>query len=157
MRLDRLDRFADGRCAVIDYKSGQPQAFEGEALRPAHPQLLAYALAAGPTLAAVGSVHLQGSGLHWRGAVDRAGRLPDIKPPKPGQADPATQLGLWQQRLSALAGEFMAGQARVEPLMGACRHCHLPMLCRIDSLNLGEESDEADAQGAAANGERHGD
>lgn len=144
LRLDRLDRFADGSIAVIDYKSGNAQRFEAEAARPQHPQLLAYAIAAGPALAAVASVHVQSSGIRWRGAADRAGRVPGLSGPKAGEAPLSEQRARWQERLTQLAGEFLAGHAAVQPLEGACRYCHLPLLCRIDALNCGEEADPAD-------------
>jgi probable DNA repair protein len=141
LRLDRLDRFSDGSIAVIDYKSGNAQRFEADAARPQHPQLLAYAVAAGPALAAVASVHVQGSGIRWRGAADRAGRVPGLQGPKAGEPALSEQRTRWQERLSALAAEFLAGNAAVQPLEGACRYCHLPLLCRIDALNCGEESE----------------
>ena len=141
LRLDRLDRFADGMLAVIDYKSGNVQRFESDAARPQHPQLLAYAVAAGESLAAVASVHVQGRGIRWRGAADQAGRVPGIAGPKSGEATLAELRTRWQERLTLLAVEFLSGQAQVQPLAGACRYCHLPLLCRIDELNTGIEEE----------------
>lgn len=154
LRLDRLDRFADGTVAVIDYKSGNAQRFEAEAVRPQHPQLLAYAVAAGPALAAVASVHVQSSGIRWRGAADRAGRVPGLSGPKSGEAPLAEQRTRWHERLSALAAEFLAGNAAVQPLDGACRYCHLPLLCRIDALNCGEDAEPAGALATEPSDER---
>ena len=153
LRLDRLDRFADGSIAVIDYKSGNAQRFEAEAPRPQRPQLLAYALAAGPALAAVASVHVQSSGIRWRGAADRAGRVPGLSGPRSGESPLAEQRTRWQQRLTELAHEFLAGNAAVQPLVGACRYCHLPLLCRIDALNCGEEAESTEAPGPERTGE----
>lgn len=150
LRLDRRDRFADGGIAVIDYKSGNAQRFEADAARPQHPQLLAYAIAAGPALAAIASVHVQGSGIRWRGAADRAGRVPTLSGPKPGAAPLSEQRMHWQQRLTELASEFLAGNALVQPSEGACRYCHLPLLCRIDALNLGEDAETSEIPGAGA-------
>lgn len=148
LRLDRLDRFADGSIAVIDYKSGNAQRFEADAPRPQHPQLLAYAIAAGAELSAVASVHIQSSGIRWRGAADRAGRVPGVSGPKPGEATLSEQRTRWQQRLTELAGEFLAGEAAVQPVAGACRYCHLPLLCRIDALNCGEEAEDSEERPA---------
>jgi probable DNA repair protein len=154
LRLDRLDRFVDGSVAVIDYKSGNAQRFEADAARPQHPQLLAYAIAAGPALAAVASVHVQSSGIRWRGAADRAGRVPGLAGPKSGEAPLAEQRTRWQQRLTELAREFLAGNAAVQPLEGACRYCHLPLLCRIDALNCGDDAEASDTPGPERASER---
>ncbi|MGH8283967.1 MAG: PD-(D/E)XK nuclease family protein, partial [Gammaproteobacteria bacterium] len=52
-RVDRIDRFADGGLAIIDYKTGdaKPSAWDGE--RPDEPQLPCYAVGNRENLAAV--------------------------------------------------------------------------------------------------------
>jgi probable DNA repair protein len=154
LRIDRLDRFSDGTVAVIDYKSGNVQRFESDAPRPQHPQLLAYALAAGAALAAVASVHVQGRAIRWRGAADRAGRVPSLGGPKAGEAPLSELRTRWQERLALLAQEFLDGEATVQPQAGACRYCHLPLLCRIDELNTGDEAEDEE-RAAAEIGHEH--
>ena len=38
----------------------------------------------------------------------------------------------WRERLQVLAGEFLAGEASVEPQPGACTWCGLQSLCRVN-------------------------
>jgi len=40
----------------------------------------------------------------------------------------------WRERLAALAGEVMAGEAAVQPTAAACRYCDLASLCRIGTV-----------------------
>ena len=42
------------------------------------------------------------------------------------------QRQMWRQHLIGLSAEIAAGDARVNPLPNACRHCELKPLCRID-------------------------
>jgi hypothetical protein len=40
------------------------------------------------------------------------------------------QLEGWLHSLWAVAGRYLAGDARVQPGAEECRHCHLTVLCR---------------------------
>ena len=77
LRLDRVDRLADGRLVVIDYKSGAAQKFDAYDERPPKPQLPAYASAAGDQVAAVMALYLGRDSVKLRGLADRAGRCVD--------------------------------------------------------------------------------
>jgi probable DNA repair protein len=144
LRLDRLDLYADGRRAVIDFKSGAPWTFDALAERPSHPQLLAYALAVGPSVAALAAVHLRPRGVQWRGLVDRKGRLPVLGDASSVHRSWPELLGFWRQQLESLAAEFVAGHAEVAPRPQACAHCHLRLLCRIEQpANLAANGDTA--------------
>jgi hypothetical protein len=55
---------------------------------------------------------------------------------------PAQQV-VWQQRLTRLADEFVAGDARVDPMPKACDYCHLDALCRVRT-NPVEDEDATD-------------
>ena len=138
VRLDRVDRLADGRLVVIDYKSGAAQRFDAFEERPPRPQLPAYALAAGSQVAAVLAIYLGRDGVKARGLADRANRLPGrgIEPLEGGEgAWPGLQQQ-WRARLERLVGEFLGGVAAVQPQPGACEYCHLQMLCRVDAQLL---------------------
>jgi probable DNA repair protein len=138
LRLDRVDRLADGRLLVIDYKSGAAQPFDAHDLRPPRPQLPAYALAAGTEVAAVVALHLGREGIKARGIADRAGRVPgrgvDVVPD--GDAGWRLLQQQWLERLERLMREFLGGCAAVQPQPGACEYCHLQMLCRVDAQVL---------------------
>ena len=50
----------------------------------------------------------------------------------PTQSGWVQQRALWREQLNGLATEIAAGDARVNPLPNACRHCDLKPLCRVD-------------------------
>jgi RecB family exonuclease len=136
LRLDRVDRLDDGSLAVIDYKSGAPRAFDAMLERPEQPQLLAYALTAGEATAVVLAAYLGRDGLKLRGIADRADRLPGLRQAAEAPAMGPALLQSWQAQLQRLAHEFLAGYAAVDPMNGACEHCHLQALCRVDPALL---------------------
>jgi ATP-dependent helicase/nuclease subunit B len=138
LRLDRIDRLADGRLLVIDYKSGAAQAFDAFDPRPPRPQLPAYALAAGTDVAAVMALHLGREGIKARGIADRAGRAPGrgVDVVTDGDAGWRLLQAQWSERLERLMREFLSGCAAVQPQPGACEYCHLQMLCRVDAQVL---------------------
>ncbi|HEX9138630.1 MAG TPA: PD-(D/E)XK nuclease family protein [Steroidobacteraceae bacterium] len=143
LRLDRVDRLADDRFAVIDYKSGQAKSFQAFSERPERPQLLAYAVAVGEQVAAVAALHVQTGAINWRGLADQPDRLPGVGAPRAGERSWPQMLSHWAQLIEGLAAEFVAGRADVQPLPGVCRHCHLPLACRIGSAPDGAELLEA--------------
>jgi hypothetical protein len=50
----------------------------------------------------------------------------------------------WRERLSAIAREHAAGDARLAPdPVRACRYCQLGMLCRISETRLGAATRES--------------
>ena len=138
LRLDRVDRLADGRLLVIDYKSGAAQAFDAFDPRPPRPQLPAYALAAGTDVAAVMTLHLGREGVKARGIADRSGRALGRGVDAVADGDAGWRLlqHQWRERLERLMREFLSGCAAVQPQPGACEYCHLQMLCRVDAQVL---------------------
>jgi probable DNA repair protein len=136
VRMDRLDRLEDGRRIVIDYKSGAGVAFRPMDERPRQPQLLAYALLAADDaagVAGVAAVHLRAGDVLWRGAVADAALLPPLAQPRGPLPPWRDQLARWQAVIDRLVEQFVDGVADVDPREGACRLCHLPALCRIES------------------------
>ena len=141
-KLDRVDRLADGREIVIDYKTGSAPGrndFFGE--RPRAPQLPAYLLArkqAGQTVpAGIAVASLKTGRESLQGVMAVAGEQ------DPGIAglvnvartklvnDWAQAIEHWEDSIRRLGEGFAAGEARVDPLRGACDYCHLSTLCRI--------------------------
>jgi ATP-dependent helicase/nuclease subunit B len=133
LRLDRIDRLADGRLIVIDYKSGDSGSFDPMAERLTQPQLPAYATAVGERTAAVAMVQLGRQGLKLRGIADVAGRLSGLRPLKPVEPDWPGLLERWRAKLAALVEEFLCGHAAVDPQPRACESCHLQPFCRIQT------------------------
>ncbi len=152
LRLDRIDRLADGRLVVIDYKSGATEKFDAFAERPTQPQLPAYAMAAGDSVAAVVALYLGREGLKLRGLTDRPERLRarGIDSVPGGELAWPPLLRLWHGRLEQLVREFLNGDAAVQPQPGACEFCHLQMLCRVDAQVLAAAAAAAAADARAA-------
>lgn len=158
LRPDRLDRLADGRLAVIDYKTGagaDPGAWLQE--RPKLPQLPLYVEAVGPAaVSAVAFGRVRGGDTGYFGFARDPEAFPELRcfgrdrPPREIESWSAL-LAEWRRRLAALASEFAAGDARLAPdPRSACRLCHLQALCRIgevlpdarDGTEAGEGEDE---------------
>lgn len=130
-RMDRVDRLADGRNILIDYKltAPTPAAWEGD--RPDSPQLPLYAIAHNQPLAAVAFAQVSAAGLRFKGVSAVRGALP-----KTDEVDPAAfanQVSSWREVLEKLAAAYCRGDAAVDPKDGpkTCEYCHLPTLCRI--------------------------
>jgi ATP-dependent helicase/nuclease subunit B len=129
MRLDRVDRVAEGR-VILDYKSGRPGSPDWFGERPAHPQLLAYLAALGRDVVALATVHLTAREVRFCGVGASAQLLPKLSAVPPERTWSAQQAA-WEGLLERLVGEFLQGEARVDPAPGACDYCHLASLCRI--------------------------
>ena len=131
VRIDRVDRLADGSHAILDYKSGRAVSPDWDVERTTHPQLLVYLQAAGVPVSALAVAHLDPKSVVFKGIGDQDGRLPGVK----AAGDWATQLAQWRQQVAQLAGDFVRGHASVDPMDGACDHCHLQAFCRIADVD----------------------
>jgi probable DNA repair protein len=139
-RLDRQDRIAGGR-AVIDYKTSKRvtvAAWLGP--RPDEPQLPLYALAGGTEVKALAFAQVRPGALQFCGVAREAGLLPKVGPIEANKtrgaeayADWDALVAHWRREMESLAGEFLAGEARVSPKSGAktCALCDQQPLCRV--------------------------
>lgn len=142
VRIDRIDQLADGRLAVVDYKSGRVSASDWRLPRPRAPQLPLYALAEHPAaVAGIAFASLRRQQMTWVTAPRKLLQSPAAEP------DAGETLQVWRHALSGLAAEIVAGVARVAPSEGrkTCQHCEFTALCRIhDAPPLPEEDEDAD-------------
>ncbi|MEQ8263277.1 PD-(D/E)XK nuclease family protein [Pseudohaliea sp.] len=155
LKLDRVDRLEDGGELVIDYKSGSTQLAGIFRERIDSPQLPLYSLARGPALNGVAYAQLRPRDLRLlaagvgEGLADLEKNLGKYLAGDPAVEDWEGLRSAWRERLEALAGELMAGEAPVAPTATACRHCDLASLCRIgaveDSAGEGVEFGAADS------------
>ena len=140
LRVDRMDRFADGRLRLIDYKTGRGdrlafRLWKGD--RPEEPQLPLYALGAaekgwpvaglGWIVADLAAISAEPSGSR------RAFRLTD-EPPEAAGWD--AELRSWNEVLTALVSEYRNGFIDIHSRRArACDGCEYKPLCRVDSLD----------------------
>lgn len=143
-RVDRIDRLADGRPVIIDYKSGEVNRKDWFDQRLLSPQLPLYQTrfddAAGIAVAQLKPNKLQYVEAGEGGLIpnSRAGR---DDPPWPELRDQ------WWLQLELLASEYAAGRADVSPARPAvCNYCELQLACRI---NENADAADDDEQGLA--------
>ncbi|MEP7312102.1 MAG: PD-(D/E)XK nuclease family protein [Pseudomonadota bacterium] len=136
MRVDRIDRLADGGLVLLDYKSGKSTVMDLLGARARPVQLLAYLAALDPAgqdaVGALAIVQLTSDKASFKGVAESADRLPLGKHWDTG--DWAAWRATWIRDAHGLVRQHLAGVASVDPLPDACRYCHLPGLCRIKSL-----------------------
>lgn len=143
VRVDRIDRLADGQEIVLDYKTGDVSlgAWQGE--RPDEPQLPLYAAFAEPPPAAAVYAQLKPGKLGFSGAAASDGLVAGVKAAKLGWTE---QLAAWRAALERLAQDFLAGVARVDPKQAAtCAGCDTMPLCRITEFGKPLATSEAEA------------
>jgi ATP-dependent helicase/nuclease subunit B len=149
IRPDRVDRLADGRRLVIDYKTGRPGAGPWADPRPDDVQLLLYAQCYAD-VAAVAYARLRTGECGFQGvaadegvadgirAFERQSALQDFKTWRDLLQD-------WDRRIKALAAELLDGVAVVQPKNAqACQRCNLHSLCRVHELQVGFDDSAED-------------
>ncbi len=129
LRIDRIDRLADGRVIIIDYKTGEVSSTSWSVPRPDQPQLPLYAVSVGGEGVAFARVKKGDCRIvdQPRGVAGPAQSKPEETP------DWSNCLNQWDVALSALAKEITSGFGLVDPKRGSttCRNCELPCFCRI--------------------------
>ena len=144
MRIDRIDRFASGGRAILDYKSGRRVSGDWYGERPTHPQLLAYACALGEEVAALATVTVSAREVRFDGIARTAQLLPEVRAARSAAASEEAawreQQFAWRGIVERLIGAFLVGQAVVDPKPGACAHCHVIDICRIGERESGNEA-----------------
>lgn len=140
LRVDRVDRLADGDTLIVDYKSGaigSVNQWLGE--RPTRPQLPLYGLLP-PEAAGIAYASLKPGAEGFKGIGERD-FVPGIAVAATFSEDQNTGgMGelrqMWHHELSLIAAEFVAGQSAVDPTQDACRYCQRFSLCRISEAAL---------------------
>jgi RecB family exonuclease len=117
VRIDRVDRLADGARVLIDY----------------NPQLPIYALLRPQALVAVAYGRVNARECSFIAEAERPGifKPRGRKSPLEGMPTLAALIDVWAQRIENLAADFAAGRAEVAPTEHACKTCRLHGLCRV--------------------------
>jgi ATP-dependent helicase/nuclease subunit B len=160
LRLDRLDRFADGTYALIDYKTGSAQLNSWLGDRPDEPQLPLYLYTADQNVSALAFARLKrGKTFGFEGVSATDGLLPRVTPIEQKRGMEARGLvswdalvEQWQAALDQIATQFVHGVVAVDPKNGGltCTQCDLQSMCRVAELtgHAPTVDDADDAQGA---------
>jgi hypothetical protein len=128
----------DSENLIIDYKSGEVAPRDWDPPRPNEPQLPLYAVFGNVEhVRGVLFARIRAGDTCFTGSVAdvRAQLFADAKANSALAANPYTE-GMrdeWREALLNLAGEFLAGEAAVDPKEGrkTCKYCPLPGLCRV--------------------------
>ena len=145
LRLDRLDRLADGTYALLDYKTGIARLSSWLGERPDEPQLPVYYQTADEEISALAFARVKlgerGKTYGFEGVSAVEGLLPNVQPietrrSKPGYASWDVLTQEWEVSLAALATGFVRGDATVDPKHGGltCGQCDLQSVCRIAEI-----------------------
>lgn len=137
-RIDRLDRLAGGRFAIIDYKTGQ-RATPNDWLRARliEPQLPLYLQVVSEDVGALVIVHIQATGLSYRGLWDVEGAFPGRPHKLPAGVEWNTQQHRWFEQLEQLVTEYARGDARLflaDPNAAAGPFAPLTRVCELIAL-----------------------
>jgi probable DNA repair protein len=148
---DRIDRLADGRLVIIDYKTGTPVLKDWFTERLAEPQLPLYAISLNEPLAAVLFGRVRKGEARFIGVADDDGIVPGLRAlenesRQTGEyASIEELLPQWRARLEALGNEVKSGYAAVAPasINQSCRYCDFSSICRINERGRLEADNES--------------
>jgi ATP-dependent helicase/nuclease subunit B len=150
VRVDRVDRLADGATVLIDYKTGRGGQRRWTGARPDPVQLPVYATLRDPAPVAVAIARLPLVSKPFVGVAARGGVLPNVRALEAAQSgelrglDWGALVDGWRSAVEGLAAAYAAGDATVDPAEGACEHCPLATLCRVTSPALAADEPAGD-------------
>ncbi len=133
LRIDRIDRLADGSLLLADYKTGTARRFLGRDRNPKNVQLSVYACAVDEPVGALALINVDSREISYDGAGPgfASGRT------RISADDWPATLERWRGQVDALLVRFAAGEIGVNVLQPAKDARPLALLSRIEELRRG--------------------
>jgi len=128
LRADRLDRLADNRLAILDYKSGQPQTLPTRQGDPSDYQLVVYATAIDEPVSALALINIDSRKISISGVGGPFEQGRDAQDSWPAR------LSGWQALVDAALREIADGDVRVNLRKSPTESRPLAILNRIEEL-----------------------
>ncbi len=135
LRVDRIDRLANGNVLLIDYKSSSMSRNRLTCPNPAEPQLLIYAAAVGESV----------DGLLFAELRPGSTRPVGFTRERHFEDKTVDVVKNWNSFLKnnetevlRLSNDFIRGYAAVDPQSGACKYCQVSSICRVGEIRAQE-------------------
>jgi ATP-dependent helicase/nuclease subunit B len=129
LRVDRIDRLADGRLLVVDYKTGQPKRFATRSGELKDVQLVVYADAIDGDIGALAFVNVDSRQIAWQAAGGAWN--PDE------ENDWAARLAGWRDEVREATRRLARGDARINVLQSAEESRSHAILSRAEECKRG--------------------
>ena len=128
LRLDRLDRLADGSLLVIDYKTGQPKNLLNRDGDPLDLQLVVYADALEDVVGGLALINIDSRSISYKGTGGSSEWDEQRRDAWPERR------AAWKEDVQHALGEIAAGDVRANLLMTADEGRPLAILSRLEEL-----------------------
>ncbi|MGQ3891918.1 PD-(D/E)XK nuclease family protein [Legionella sp. CNM-4043-24] len=139
LRVDRMDRVANDKKWVIDYKSSLPVGSPWQDERPKEPQILLYALL-DERISTMLFGELKAGHMTCKGFSEEAQDLPGIKSPQAGESWQEYR-EQWRSALHELAEEYQRGHCPPQPVsLSVCQQCDFQSLCRFGMSDMEDDA-----------------
>lgn len=125
LRIDRIDKMANGRLLLIDYKTGLPKSLLGQSGEPTDLQLIVYADALNAEIGGLALINVDSRVITYKGAGGEGG------PWKATDDDEwDATLAAWQSQVHVALQEISAGDVRINLLQSVSEARPLNILSR---------------------------
>lgn len=128
LRIDRIDRLADGSILIIDYKTGSPRSLLDQHGEPKDLQLIVYADALDSRIGGIAFVNIDSRSISYKGT---GGSVPWDAARRDSWEE---RLAAWRDEVHEALREIAAGDVRVNLLLTAEEGRPLGVLSRLEEM-----------------------